>query len=275
MSGIIRAARVSVESRILPVPQALPPRPRSAAPPTREPIAAAAASRELSAAVTGAAVGALEQIASSATTPAGGVGPTSDAAPAQPQSPTRVVAEELEALRRHATESGREQGREQGLQQGRAAGEREGLHQIQLLRAVVEELRAAQLRALGGLAQSATDIVLVAVGKILGDAFVSREAALAAVQEAVRRCQERSHLRVCVAPGDFEVLSARHDELLEQTRAGELEFVADERVALGGCIVESATGSLDARLEVQLQRLHEAVLNTRAQWKASESELSA
>jgi flagellar assembly protein FliH len=168
-----------------------------------------------------------------------------------------------------------EGGRDQGLQQGRAAGERECLRQIQLLRAVVEESRAAHLRALAVLADSATDIVLVAVGKILGDAFVSREAALAAVQETVRRCHERSHLRVCVAPGDFEVLSARHDELLERTRAGGLELVVDERVALGGCIVESATGSLDARFEVQLQRLDEALRSARAQWTVSESESSA
>jgi len=168
-----------------------------------------------------------------------------------------------------------ESGHEQGLQQGRAAGERECLRQIQLLRAVVDESRAAHLRALDVLAASATDIVLVAVGKILGDAFVSREAALAAVRETVRRCHERNHLRVCVAPGDFEVLSARHDELLERTRAGELELVADERVALGGCIVESATGSLDARFEVQMQRLEETLRTVRAQWAVSESELPA
>lgn len=255
MSGIIRAARVSVESRVLPVPQVVPSRPRSAGPPARE----------LSTAVTGAAVGALEQGAGAVS------GPTSDGAPAQPQSPTRLVAEELEALRRQATESGREQ----GVQQGRAAGERECSRQIQLLRTVVEESRAAQVRALADLAESAADIVFVAVGKILGDAFVNREAALAAVQEAVRRCHERTRLRVCVAPGDFELLSARHDELLERTRAGELELVADERVALGGCIVESDTGSLDARLEVQMQRLHEALRNARAQWTASESESPA
>jgi flagellar assembly protein FliH len=184
----------------------------------------------------------------------------------------------LEALRRQAAESGREQ----GFQQGRAAGEREYLRQIQLLCAVLEESRAAQLRALGGIVESATDIVLVAVGKILGDAFVAREAALTAVQEAVRRCHERSRLRVCVAPGDFEMLSTRHDELLERTRAGELELVADERVELGGCIVETAAGSLDARLEVQLQRLHETLAHcfaglrsARAQRTASESERPA
>lgn len=236
MSGIIRAARVSVESRILPVPQALPPRPRPAAQPAPPPPE-----------------------------------PASDTPPPQPQSATRLAAEELEALRRQAMESGREQ----GLQQGRAAGERECSRQIQLLRAVVEESKAAHLRALDVLATSATDIVLVAVGKILGDAFANHEAALAAVRETLRRCHDRSHLRVCVAPGDFEVLSARHEELLERTRAGDLELVADERVALGGCIVESVAGRLDARLEVQIQRLDETLRSAREQWTVSESESPA
>lgn len=234
MSGIIRAVRVSVESRVLPVPEASPPKSQSAGLPVGVSVTGAATSRELPTAVTAAAVGALE----------------------------------LEVLRREALESGREQ----GLQQGRAAGERECSRQVQLLRTVVEESRAAQLRELGALAQSATDIVLVAVGKILGDAFASREAAFAAVQAVIRRCHERSHLRVCVAPGDFEMLSARHGELMERSRAGELELVADERVVLGGCIVESASGSLDGRLEVQMQRLHETLRNARAQWAASDSE---
>jgi flagellar biosynthesis/type III secretory pathway protein FliH len=37
------------------------------------------------------------------------------------------------------------------------------------------------------------------------------------------------------------------------------EIVADSRVELGGCIVETNTGSLDGRFEVQLRELYETL----------------
>jgi flagellar biosynthesis/type III secretory pathway protein FliH len=40
--------------------------------------------------------------------------------------------------------------------------------------------------------------------------------------------------------------------------------VPDERVALGGCLIDSPGGTLDGRLETQLQRLREVLVATRA-----------
>ena len=40
--------------------------------------------------------------------------------------------------------------------------------------------------------------------------------------------------------------------------------MADEKVALGGCIVETEGGLLDARIETQIERLRGALLKARA-----------
>ena len=71
---------------------------------------------------------------------------------------------------------------------------------------------------------------------------------------------------VKVAPEDFELLNARRRELLEGGNASGVELVADEQVKLGGCVLEGASGNLDARLETQLQRLRDTLLRARESW---------
>ena len=42
-----------------------------------------------------------------------------------------------------------------------------------------------------------------------------------------------------------------------------LDIVADPKVNLGGCIIESESGAVDARLETQLRVLERAMLKSR------------
>jgi len=42
-----------------------------------------------------------------------------------------------------------------------------------------------------------------------------------------------------------------------------VELVADEEIGLGGCVVETSGGSLDARIETQVQHLRETLLKVR------------
>ena len=134
------------------------------------------------------------------------------------------------------------------------------------MRAVIEGARSAHARYLEDVADEAGEIVFTAVCKILGDGFTNREGAVATVREAVRRSKERGRLFVRVSPEDFELLSSRRRELLDGAVAGEVDLVADEKVKLGGCLLEGPSGSLDARLELQLQRLREVLVRARLTW---------
>ena len=192
-------------------------------------------------------------------------------APAPAPAPTyeeykQRLAGELAQVRQQATDAGREQ----GLQQGRLAAQAEFQQQLDSLRAVIQSARNAHTRHLEEVADEAGEIVFTAVCKILGDGFTNREGAVATVREAVRRSKERGRLLVRVSPEDFELLSSRRRELLEGAVAGEVDLVADEKVKLGGCLLEGASGSLDARLELQLQRLREVLVRARLTWSEPE-----
>jgi flagellar assembly protein FliH len=90
-----------------------------------------------------------------------------------------------------------------------------------------------------------------------GQAAASREDALAIVRTAAAQVRETQGLRVRVHPEDAEWLGW-------QGNAAGWNLQADPSVALGGCIVESSQGSLDARLELQLERLRDALCKARA-----------
>ncbi len=70
---------------------------------------------------------------------------------------------------------------------------------------------------------------------------------------------DRERLVVRVSPRDHELLAA---EGLKPKNgdAHAVELLADERVELGGCLIETGGGTLDGRLETQLKRLRDTLL---------------
>jgi flagellar assembly protein FliH len=78
-----------------------------------------------------------------------------------------------------------------------------------------------------------------------------------AVKESRRRVDRDAVLTVAVHQEDFDMLSATAGQ------APGLRWVADDEVRLGGCKVTGSQGSLDARLETQLARLRDTLLEVR------------
>jgi flagellar biosynthesis/type III secretory pathway protein FliH len=172
----------------------------------------------------------------------------------------RRFAVELEAQRQEAAERGWLEGREAGL--AKAASEQAA--QLKALGALLRSARGRLDEGIGELSELGAQIAFEAVCKVLGQAMATREGALAAVRETVRRARERSRLTLRVSPGDFAMLHQHLDAVLEGLEAGQVEVAADERVELGGCLLETPSGQLDGRLEVQLAGLRRALLESRA-----------
>ena len=196
----------------------------------------------------------------------------------------------LEALA-SAQEDGHRKGYELGLQQGAAKGrldaEAEVLRQsrqaqddaaekaVRVDRLFAEAL--AQFRAhledrLEMAQDDMVDLCCAAVRQILGDEFTDRRQAVGAVRQAVSRWVATGRhgmgvgaVSVLVHPSDLELLQsdASLAEWLLQRGMQDIAWEADHQVRIGGCIVRSATGDLDARFETQLASLHEIVLGAR------------
>jgi flagellar assembly protein FliH len=182
--------------------------------------------------------------------------------PPPPEAPREAalapaVAEDpgatLEALRRQAFEDGYRDGRDSGEKAAQEALAAE----LKKLQALARSLREAFDQGIAGAEDAMVEIAFAAVCKMLGAAAASEEGVRAMVREALREVRAKEGVVLRVSPRDHAML---HGELGALAR---LEVVADERIAAGGCLVETGGGTLDARLEVQLRQLLDTLARAR------------
>ncbi|MDR3013190.1 MAG: hypothetical protein LBU70_08275 [Chitinispirillales bacterium] len=92
---------------------------------------------------------------------------------------------------------------------------------------------------------------------------------LAAIKKSLSMIAERDNILIRVAPGDFETASGNKDFLSTVTeRLENVRIEEDARIDKGGCIVESNSGMVDARLGVQLDEIE--ILVEKA-WESSDA----
>jgi flagellar assembly protein FliH len=171
----------------------------------------------------------------------------------------RLLREEIEVLRKQVLERARQEGYEAGL----AAGEAAFSDQIESLRHLARSAEAALSGDIHGFEDVLIDIAFEAVCRIIGRTLATPEGVASVIREVIREVRGREQLLVRLSPQDLALLGERVSTLLNGQEGLRLEFVADERVALGGCIVEVAGGTLDGRLETQLKQLSDTLLGVR------------
>jgi flagellar assembly protein FliH len=209
-------------------------------------------------------------------------------APAQP-------AVDLQALQDEAFRRGREQGRQEGLCEAfdaaraealtsaREQGLREGREAAQ--RAAQDEARASVKSVLDALERLLTalpqrfDMRLAAheedmlalsfeaVTRILGKEAASEDGVRYMLKQTLAAFGPRRLIEIRVHPGDVTCLmgDAVVSAWLREREAGEgIQIVADPAIELGGIVLRSPSGRLDARLEHQVDALRTALLTVRA-----------
>lgn len=177
------------------------------------------------------------------------------AAPAD--APIRNAIEEQRAQ----LEEAKTQAYREGFATGMEDGQRAFAAQGEAMAALIESL--AQLRE-GILNEAEDDIITIvfrAVAAIVGDLLAERTSVVEVVHRVIAQVRDRERLVVRVSSRDFELVK---EALGPDNRLGlRVEVAAEPRILPGGCLVESAAGTLDGRLEVQLQSLRELLLGLR------------
>lgn len=173
------------------------------------------------------------------------------------------LAADIARRQEEARNEGYASGREAGHEAGRSEIHAELAERVARFDAMFEAMRTESDKALEATLDAAVEVVFEAVTRILGQQLVDRAGTTAAVREAIRHCKDRTKLVARVAPSDYQLICEHRDGLVEQANGGAIEIVPDDIVELGGCVLETPAGSLDARLEIQIQRLRETLVNAR------------
>lgn len=169
----------------------------------------------------------------------------------------RLLRESIAVERQRVLDEAHQQGYAAGVEQARADNE----GRLQELQQLIGSMRGALSDGIGGAEDLIVEIAFEAVCRILGDALGRREGVLAVVREVIRGVRERENLVVRVAPQDYELIAGERQRLLRNGDASRIELVSDERIELGGCLIETSGGTLDGRLETQLQRLRDTLVS--------------
>lgn len=109
------------------------------------------------------------------------------------------------------------------------------------------------------------------VCRTLGDSVAQPEAVRAQLAQAMDRLRSRKLVAIHMHPDDLAMLQKGHGLSQGLLGGADVQWVGSADVALGGCILQSPEGGLDARFETQLTALRELLLQTRATARAVEA----
>lgn len=244
--GVIRRPHIGSEPMLLQTAHAMP-RPAIAAAPAGDAL------RAHPAAGLPAAVPLPPSLATRAIAP---VGP--DAADVEADA-RRALEAEREIALRQATEAGMAA----GLAAGQEAGRAEWTERSARLEALLGSVHGELVAGIAGQEDLLVELAFESVLRILGQTAVTRDGVRGLVREAIGSLREREQVLVRLATADADLLRDMHGEMTRLAGIKGLEIVADDSIALGGCLLETARGGLDARLETQVQRLRELLLAAR------------
>lgn len=107
------------------------------------------------------------------------------------------------------------------------------------------------------------DLSMYIAKKVVMDAIMSKDAMLPIVNRSIKAYHDQTIIRIRVSVDDFDLIHSNTDELTRVLQAGVmLSVLPDEKLAAGGCIIETPTGQLDVSVDRQLEKIHEALTET-------------
>lgn len=153
-----------------------------------------------------------------------------------------------------------------GMEEGRRQAERGLANVFKSLREGVSALTGVRQRLLK---ESEEDLLKLAV--MIARKIVQREIAqdpqvlASLIAAAVGGCAERDRVVVRLNPDDFAQVSANRQAYLSGLgEDSQVTLTPDDGVGPGGCLVETVTGTVDARIESQIDEIYRALLEERS-----------
>nr|WP_145402787.1 FliH/SctL family protein [Paenibacillus xylanexedens] len=166
----------------------------------------------------------------------------------------------------HLTEALRSQGFQQGFEEGRAQAEVELQVKIEeMMREAQEVLQEAYVAKEQIIQEAEPFLVELSCGiaeKVIDKQLtVEPEQTLELIRQSLSRKREQGQITLCVAPEQFSFVQAAREELaLSIDSQAELQILPDATVKDKGCVIRSAFGSVDARIDTQLAEIKKELI---------------
>ena len=184
----------------------------------------------------------------------------------EPEHVRVAQAQDVLTLARAEADAIREAARQEGFNAGYDAGMAQAAQRLEPIASALNEayvaLGAERERQAEAVERHAVDLALMLAEKTLGAALEAKpEHVVDVVRGGLRRLLERDHVAVLVNPEDMELVRESVPALKQELGGiGQLDVQAERRVARGGAMLRTQAGEIDGRLETQLERARETLL---------------
>jgi flagellar assembly protein FliH len=191
---------------------------------------------------------------------------------AKAQAQALVQAAEAEAvqLKEKARQEGYQEGFSQGTSDGYESGEKQGeetglgryTETVSRLQTLLESVQKEKEAYFNDREALMVELALKVAAKVIAREVQTRPDHVSnLLRHAIRKLADKSRLVVTVHPEDLErITQARADGLLSLPGVKQVEFLADEKMVVGGVRVASGNLTLDAALDSQLAELARVLL---------------
>ncbi|MEB3328516.1 MAG: FliH/SctL family protein [Candidatus Sericytochromatia bacterium] len=177
-----------------------------------------------------------------------------------------VAEADAEAIRAAATEEGRRRGHAEGYAAGLEEAKAAVFGEYGRLLESLARAEAGYVADVAGreaaLSQQLARLSVAIASKLLAVELAhGREAAVPLARVAIKHLTEKTQVRLRVHPLDMQTMvGAKQQLMLSVDGLAQLDLVADPAVGLGGCLIETRSGLIDARLSTQLAEVASELL---------------
>lgn len=149
----------------------------------------------------------------------------------------------------------------QAYQEGQLAAQQEASQLLLTAQGIYHEILAWRGDILAQSEAVVFDLLMQISRKLFGEGMELEDKLLKdTFEEALAHAKPLGDLRIHVHPQDVEILGPHWPDLQAGMRGQKLELVPDDSIRRGGCLIEGQSGSVDARVETQLDRVEEALV---------------
>lgn len=150
-----------------------------------------------------------------------------------------------------------------GFKKGEEDARKAAAQKVEQLAELIRSVSEAKQQTIDASEDMLVEIAFAAVCRVMGATVITRDAVTGMVKEASAHCRDRNALKVHLHPQDWELLQQSADASWQLPFDGRVVLERSSSIKFGGCMIESDAGMLDARLEVQMERLRDALLTAR------------
>jgi flagellar assembly protein FliH len=184
---------------------------------------------------------------------------TAPAEETQPENspPPGPTDEELQQMLRESFDH--------GFAEGRQEAEELFNNACRTLRSAVAEVSGLKERLLRESEEDLLQLAIMVAKQIIKqEVSLDRKILAYFVSEATRGIMDQDDIVICFNPEDCRIVSAnRHVYLEELDDKRQITLKPDDSVPVGGCVVNSSTGLVDASVEAQLNEVYKRLMQER------------